>query len=783
MSIHVILLEKIRTLSPGCFEKDFDQDILDSWIALGHFDAIYAYELKQENKNLFQVIADNNRRIAQANSGDCYYHPLYLISPKGEQADDAFWTASLSYFAVARVHFAESVSAHASSEFEFLKAKIQQDTQDKSVLYRTYRTIELSDMILVAKANQMCDLLNFVLSLRQYSTVGKVYTYCGVNYNYIKSNKWAPDKEDTVPLFSMRFSAESMVAADHQLTQIRDTLGEEDTFSVVGVDDIAITWKSLHLQKIVMLYRNWINNTHSDALSLNKAFSEITTRVGIPFDSLQIEPSSELDSAVKLQRKCASLLEKANFLRGLVCDRNQARYDWVSPLSDLTHTLFRMSRTSILDEFVFIMLPGVDAFLNNVTAHLENLTEQDLQMCRCFVENWTHLMEHIMRVEGQLAHHPDMRPILYNIPVAMLEYTLAFLRCVVEIMQSEDKPKAQICFLLVPRLCEKIEAQELFPAEPNELPGLVLVTIPLADLYKPREVQRALCHEASHFVGEKHRSRAVRRRKYISAVAALMAKEVFGDVHPTLIQLLQSKLLKSTDGLIKCSMRYMQSEIVQWLTYIYDTPEAYYELVRDLLLCAQTSEPIDFGVSELDEIRVLRFFELLEDLSTLFREVYADICMLSLLPISNTEYVESLMSELKDDTTDTGSSDETNCYEQFAIRMYISLEATNRDIPINYIFKYDKTLHEHLHKISDGLKSEDEDPNRLIPISSIVSLLQYAIVCSKSIVAQKGNLQQCHEMFCNVSSKKMNYDEFLDAVNDYRKLIIADLRQQDLPEF
>lgn len=770
MSVYVALLEKIEELKAGCFEASrAPVQGGKRWITLGHFDGMRTYELETENKNLFQAIAQNNKKIARLQQDSRYLYPLYMIS-----SEDArhFWEDLHPFFSVVKIHFAESVNSDDS--YEQLLEKLPEHSKRYGCIYHAFRTIELSDMILAVSADKLSALLEFALTLRVYSCVGKVYTYACVDYELVKGRVWQPDPEDRVDLFSMRFSVTDFGQAKASIARLEQALKQEQAFSVCGVDDIVVNWRELKADSLLRLYRTWFFAPDPTAEPVGQCFAEITTRVGISLDKVgEVErPGSDFASKQNLLKKnCEALSTRCESIR-VQANQQGFAYHWIDSLSALTNTLVRISKTSVLDEFVYIMYNGVDAFLKNVERRVKYYDGVNAAQCQDFVENLAHLMEHIMRIEGQLTHNPQMRPILYDIPVAMLEYVLSFLKQVSEILQTEDASnKKDICFLLVPRLCERIEAQELFPAVPNSLPGLILVIIPLQMLYDSRAIQQELTHEVSHFVGEVYRNRTDRMKKYIQATAALMSRIFFGDLHPALVRAIQGELREEMKDLDEPNIKDMVKKVMEWVRGISEKQDKYVEFVKRVLSKNVGSAPLKLNVANtfITGEKILQFKALLEDLSILFREIYADICMLYLLPISSEEYVASLMKDLLSE-----KDEKKRRYEQVAIRIYVGLKSARRRIPLNYIQENSEDLGKEIQEIDARIWNQREMKKRLIPITSIWSLFCYAKHCYKQLCREPQlGREEIREMYCNVISPEMDYKKFTLDINSYRVKILS----------
>lgn len=777
MNAYIVLLEKMTSLSSDCMDLLPDSSKLtnsgervDTWISIGRFDAIQTYQLKLGEQNIFEAIQENSEQVWDCCNADVYAHALVLISAESPSSEKPFWDSQSWFLSVSRIHFRDSAAS--TDTFQGIAASIDSEAKKLGVSHRVYRTEALSDMVLVCKTNRFDQILKLTLSLQQLPEVGKIYTHFGVNYDFLKiySQDAAHSvpliqENDQIPFFSMRFAIEDFSGVDDQIRKLEEILGQKEVYAVAGVDDIIITWENTCVSKLIQLYCSWfLPDSSLPRRFQGDVFQDITTRLGIPYEPLDIPPLGPVQNVDLLQEKCRYLLSLSSKIK-----RQPNSEEWIRPLTELTRTMKRISQTAVLDEFVYIMIPAVEAFLRNIVVYQNDLHQADIEMCNRFVENWTQLMEHVMRVEDQLAHHPDTRPVLFNFSVAMLEYTLAFLDLVTNLLQSTDcdgSTDRKIRMLLVPRLCSRIEAQELFAADQSgKLPGLVLVTIPVSDLYKPHEVQRALCHEVSHFIGEKNRCRKERTMFYFQAVAVLIAKVIYRSYDPNTIKTIFGDLYVDF-GLSKKrnTIQNMQELVLSKLN----------ELLPDIG-AASNNKSMDF-------CSLNQFSCLLEDVSILFREVYADICMLFILPQSETqEHIKNLFTEL----VNGESNDHRRRYEQFAIRIYVSLKALKRDTALgdarSLLYPEDVAdkLYAELEKLR--LAGSEESTTRLIPFSTIKRLQKYADACVESLRANlkegknSKDLERIRSMFLEVASPELDYENFLQYISTYReKILISD---------
>ena len=127
MHIYVVLLEKLNFLHNYRVKECLNaSNEFDSWVVLGHFDMMHAYELKQEG-NLFEVISQNNQKMVSTNSTRNYFHPLFLLSDRN---DEEFWNMlKTDYIAIARIHFSSSINVNQS--YQALSEKLKTHKTDQ----------------------------------------------------------------------------------------------------------------------------------------------------------------------------------------------------------------------------------------------------------------------------------------------------------------------------------------------------------------------------------------------------------------------------------------------------------------------------------------------------------------------------------------------------------------------------------------------------------------------------------------------------------------------------
>ena len=826
MVLRIILLKRIAHLNAGCFDDDggkMPEDTQGPWILLGHFDSMYTWQ-PHTSEDFFNVVRSNSEMVADLNSGTAYYHPIYLIDEESVDGDEEnnFWASNRWFVSVERVHFSQPIFS--KELVRCLSQELNKQAVAMGCQIRIYRTLELSDIVVAVHSDRMDKLLEFSLSLQKRTCIGKVYTYVGISYRNLCAQA-SPEEEDCIPMLSMRFSVSHFEEA---MTLLKDgmesVLGKRMgvIYSITGVDDLAVNWTEFPVCKLISLYRNWFlpdtGSQSTENTPFGKAFWEVISRVGIQASEPQMHSEEQcngcdrwydkenigdaqtilLNASNKLAEQLRSQLGKSTVIR---------EANWYQPLAELTKSLVRLCQTPVLDELVFLLLPGAQAFIKNIAVCSNRaLSDQETEKCNYFVEKWSHLVEHVMRMEGQLTQYPDTRPILYSIPMVMLEYMMAFVNQVTRVLQG--KQSAGHSFLLVPQMSQQVQSLEMFIAkEQDKMPGLVVVTLPLRTLYDPITVQMELCHEICHFVGEEHRMRKERINYFAHAAAVLIAKSIFGTYHDGLIRVMERKIsgkiqIQCGDTVSPPIIREMDKIVTDWVNELFTNySKEYADLLFQVLDDIQKKGAPPFRLEiGINDAGLTAFNMVLKDLSILFREVYADICMMFLLDGDSDTYVESIGTVLAG--SDISNTKEAVTYEPetlakwrapdqewerrkytepLAIRIYVTLKVLGKQkpIPCNGSDGYTRLFTE-ISKLDKELCGEEESVTRLIPLGSIDALIEYGQQCYQGLQNTLGNdpqLVALREQMKKTSSHNMMYNSIISAIQKDRKTMVTELAQ------
>ena len=655
---------KVRALT---FRKRFANIKHNSswWATLGHTDEM---EISDIRDMTLADISEFNDEICARDSADAYHHVVYLIdtgnNDGAQLADSKIWADDNAFLSVTRLHFPDTTKLKA--HFDQLQNHIRKVVSDKvykEISWRVYYTMELSDMVLISKSKSFQALSRWSLLATKCRDVGKAYTYFCIPGKLLDGSPidCAPDiEQDCIDFVAVRFALRDY-RADKELLAARELLGVEHTqppYRVAGNEDAIICGQDIPVSNILKLYTNWYQNDKFFCV-----FRDISTRIGTKWDRIPPNPvkhtlNEKNEKKLETYARCVAEKVQKQVLvkspKGITSENDE----WMRPLVELTNALVHMSSSATLDEPVFQILPGINAFWVNVISGLEQRRDEPLYLR--FAELCVQTMEHLMRAEGQLSQRLEVRPLAYDIPVFVLEYVTAFLLTLSnELTKPDENSTETMCFLLVPSAEKDVSTVELFRPNGN-IPGLLVITVPFSLLYKPKQLIPALSHEMAHYVGEQLRMRRERYDLFLNCAAVELVNFFFSDLSGDINKL--NSYVK--EAILDDSLRAKTQRLVQTYGDFYKIPllkivdkidrlanamvetNNYTTLIREYVLSDKQGAQFYSLPKETREERFNQFSERIHDISIAFRETYADICMIHFLKLSPAEYFDVAVHQL-----------------------------------------------------------------------------------------------------------------------------------------
>ena len=773
----VVLLKKFLSENEHTSEVDWLPSNHIRWIALGHFDDIYTYTVDNDPSCSFLANMKKDKdKVLQHNNKDSYYHPIYLIPNKQSLLNENIdrW-----FIALVRIHFTQTICL--DTQFNEIVSDINRRFENQDIYYEIYRATEFSDVVLDIRCDNFEKLVKSVFDIRKANSccVGKMYTYFGINFARLTSQVFLCDETDIISLVSIRYSGYNMDITKKQIEIInkylkKDFPSKTTEYIINGIDDIMLIFNNCRTSDLIDMYKECFNNVE-DQICKN---SESITRLGIDINISEIETLYK-NNKVGL-RVCKDIPNLCKTLSRLIAsrsDKDMAYFGWLHTILGISNILVRIDKNPVMDEIVYLIAPAIKAFLLNVISVLNtsDFNKSYYDFLYTFSENCSHYLEQLIRIEGQLSHNPEIRPTMYDIPVFMLEYTIAFLNKVSKILRYEDSDdfKSNTSFLLVPCPCERPKAIEVFPASKG-IPGLIYIEVPERLLYYPNEIFRALCHELSHYIGESFRNRNSRKKAYIHAVAALIAKNIFNCEDESFIFMLREELEKIIIPCDDLTILDMHNQIINNQITIFGNKDNMAVILKKYFDYTLKNGKIPVYIEHLTDAQVTLalnecFMVYLQDVDILFREIFADVCMLHILKISSSEYVKSLMKEIKAYPDNSSLT----YYDNFAIRIFVVLTASKRIVSKNLDVGDDwDEVFSKISSIRDDILNETNGKyNSYIPSNAIDAMLAYAKKCYEHISNSLYNslTENVQQIYTSLSEGVVEYQSFLTEIDNYRK--------------
>lgn len=744
MQVRTLIFRK--QIQPNSQQKE------SGWLVMGRLDEL---EVSTSETMALADIKVNNDRIYQENSEICYHYSIYLIDHEdseqtdGESEDSLLWNNSLEFLSVTRIHF--PTTTNLDHQFHALKKHFA-DLPHDEISWRVYGTTELSDQVLVSRCRSFQKLAIWSLSATSYAQVGKAYTYFCIPHKMldVAPDEWKT-KGDCIEYLSMRFAVRDYASAHENLVEIRKELGEKHItlpYRVSGNEDAILCGENIPVENMVALYRAW----YQDGLQVLNTFPDIISRIGTR-SFIPDYNSPSLDSLTDICRKLLKNIEQCPYIKDN-CER-----DWRRPLIEMSNALVHMSSSATLDESVYLILPGLYAFWENIEKG--NLENKDESLYLKFVELCVHTMEHLMRAEGQLSQYPEVRPITYDIPVFALELATAFLQQLNKMLTMPDaEQKRKTNILLVPSAETDVSTVELFPAD-EDVRGLLQITVPFSMLYDPRLLFLSLCHELAHYVGERCRMRGERYQSYSRGLAGELLFDFFPDcssesrhLHEFLDERLREMAEKEKDHLANRPLVEIAAAMDAAVKKL-EATELFTKLVRDFLSKKQTKTCFKYPNESERAAGTEKFRLRNSDLRILFRETFADLCMLYILKPPPEDYVEMVLKY------------ESNINESTCLRILLSLcTAGNKS---KEVFEYVKTV--LLRKLGDNFESKKQIDRILKWFHQLDDLTH----CPKGFnpeIQLKEYINSCWAELCQVCPLPSNPEDEVDTAGAiYRQII------------
>lgn len=647
----------------------------DSWMILGYFDAMQIYPLpagqnEQERDNWLKAIWSHNIKLSEKLDGSYYIHPFHIMAdlsaPERQKEYKQFWDMDKNCLFVTLTQGALKPNGSETYTADELEECIRRhlSTAETDVSCVFYRTLELSDLVIIWKADAITEILKQIQTIYYQPFIGDMNSFCGISYRALKEKAAShPDEpcKPTIPLITMRFAAKHTGKLKRVFDELKKYIASKPYF-VTGTEDIHVIWKDISegdfYRALHHCFLTEVNNAEFRA-AFKDAFCEVQTHVGIPDADVSPGEKDEPMGPSRLTIKCQKLFD--GFRNVIPKERNSDNdcdYSWMKTVRSQLNAMLDMSRSYVVDGLCYLALDGVSLFCEEVEDLLSKdrpLTSNELEGIQRFVRGWGILIEQAGRADGRFTQLPGFSPPLYDIPSSLLEFYLAFTKRCGNILQAGGSDRNRFAMLMAPKLCRRIKVETIFDFKKPPCPRLLYVDIPLDTLYDPFTVLCQLVHEISHFCGEIWRNRRDRTNKFLAICAYELAAALAMETKGTIADIkedLDSKCPKEeyyladlTEAASNAILQLVENDkkFIEWMETSrskikFAQPWQEYQWKN---WCIAHRAIILSGYSEGP------LYQTISVISGLFKECYADVSMIRTLDLSLTEYLNLIEREIR----------------------------------------------------------------------------------------------------------------------------------------
>lgn len=767
----VILLGKALILNDHHYKTASINGINSPLVSLGYFDTLQIYPLPKDSTsdNWLQDLWEHSIKLSGEQMSDVYYHPLYITLSPDRSIPNGFWDYDTQFMFVTLLHFSldQEPPNEDTDRFAIISNKIASFVENSTpeVFAACYQSINLSDMVVIWKSDSLLAIMEKLNLLYQYNEIGDLRTTC----SFPLSENHSPQMEaECIPYVSFRFGVSSAKEAfrfdDLMHARCDWWPTKPGGYFTTGAEDLNYIFLNLPTSKFLDTMSLWFGDQDINAC-FQRAFYESYTHLGISNqqlpsanEGLVLETGTansklatkggpEFSSGninTLLAEKCVQLFEEFQRLRALKVGE---LHSWYKPVSSQLSALVNMSRICVLDGFCYLILDGVSVFCKKISPYFTGEQQASLDMLgriQHFIRGWGTLVDQALRVDGQFMQSPGFSPLLYDIPVNLLEFYLAFTKRGMNLMQSPEAEanRHYYALFLLPKLCRRTKVQDIFQDPPPE-DRLLYVDVPLDYIYNPQQILLQLFHEVAHYCGEEFRCRERRANYFASACAHLIIWYFELESKDTLI-LIYNDILAGIPEDCRLYMEYYIPVIRKQILTLLNSFDTFQKWQDTFLKDKKYSESerkawLRKNTENYHMILLNRVHDLddlsddIERIRQFFEECYADVSMLFLLSPTWEEYLSVYRQEL----LWMQEGDYRSQYAELVQRAAIVLLAVDR-IPDANQYKDDPIMKQFAANICalydssrDNLVMEFEEPVQIgyMPLDLLNDILSYLREC------------------------------------------------------
>lgn len=658
------------------------------WGVWGHYDILEVKPVYQDDCSLppLQVMEEDAATLSASLKGEEKMHAQYAILYEEKSKIESFWEFQEEFpLIVVSIIHAKHLPAKRISPEELMSSVcvcIDKELDNaQAVKYMCYSSLDCCDIIIFWLCEAFEDVMNAIekLCYGEEKAVQDVFSIHGYRkMNRIKRQEYSClEKQISFAGFVLRGS-ELRIAQGFASSLMKELNGFADgVYLIPGQDDVSVIARNIKTNALIsVVEENGVLNPQR--LATHRLSCH--TSLGFEFAHQIIEDSNQ-DFPKEVGE--SGQLSKALFLRlkreleSVRTEENVEHRPWYPALCELFNQLCNMEASStahdIFMQEIYCQSCLVDCFIYQLRYNREEFCKgkNDIEIQK-YLHGWSQLAFHAMHSEWQLTQSFDSNR-LYIYPAKMSLFYTAYMHSITKSLTALDSSASkqkQCAFFLTPKLATDPRFGSIFENKERHT-MLVLGEIPAKLLFYPVDLLPVLVHEAAHYVGSKIRCRNARIYCILlSAAVASYDKMAMGiSGYSGLSCKERSKVMWSLQDVIDENVRKAITQYGNDNPKMQDVISIVAKMLYDIQMNEQSELEIKYAIvgnmsdeaiekAEAREGKANREFLTESDVvewickaclsfELMYRESFADICMVLLLRMTRIEYLRCLVNMLK----------------------------------------------------------------------------------------------------------------------------------------
>lgn len=503
----------------------------DDWLVYGHSD-ILKTNVIGENENDLVAMFNNSH-----NYDEKFKQVFYLFT---KEIDENLWNNNQNYnfvgiyFVTLNTTDNKKVSLNSAlSNMHELK-KTLKTKKNKIVIYDT---LDNYDGIIVCNGNSPDEIEKLINSLFNKMTFKNIYKLYLSSYHAIKAS------EDSDNFISANI--EIVLKSNNKLDMLENDI--INFFKNISNTDYNITQTSgsaylnLNIRKIKVkdffsLFKNESpNNGLFSLTSRNEKkiiqFTRVKFLTEVKAEHIVINDCIEMTSSIK------------KIKNNLTYEFENCRIDnfYKGQLNRIIYATINIIEKGLPDYSMLILYPSLAKFIEKINS---NVNYKDINECiRYFLE----AAREIMNISDipQIGYYTMQSYICKEVyaPSKLITFYSSFLWKVYKLVKKfeYDNEESNFNFCLTPSLKSNVSVKGIFLDDGKIHDRLLIVYIPMENLYSPNLMMFSLCHEAGHYICENIRFRNLRFKAIKTTIAYYLIDTICEECDNDLININKTK--------------------------------------------------------------------------------------------------------------------------------------------------------------------------------------------------------------------------------------------------